>query len=82
MFNNKSVWVDKDEHTVKVEKEEVMKTMDDHFVLKIQWCDGKWEEWGDLQSSSEFSSLKANAQKKLDRVKGFMGKGKAKGIAQ
>ena len=75
-FNNKSVWVDKEKRILSVEGKEVMKTSVEDFVLKIEWCDGKWEEWSALQSAPEFLTMKTNAQDKLDKVKGYKGKGK------
>ena len=52
------------------------------YALQLQWCDGKWESWEELQSSSELEGLRKSAQEKLDRAKtGGVGGGKGKGKA-
>ena len=47
----------------------------DH-TLTLQWCNGEWQRWEELQSSPELARLKTTTQEKLDRVKNMPGKGK------
>jgi len=81
-FNKNCVWVDRETRTLFAEGKEVMKTHVEDLVLKIRWCDGKWEGWSELQTATEFTALKSSAQEKLDRVKELKGKGETKGSAQ
>ena len=53
----------------------------ENFVLQLQWMDGEWEQWEELQTNDAFKTLRDNAQQKLDRAKNAGSKGNAKGKA-
>ena len=79
-FSKRCVWVDREKCVLSVAGTEVMRTSVENYVLKIQWCDGEWGEWSDLQLAPEFLTMTSTAQQRLDKVKGFKGeKGKGKG---
>lgn len=73
--------VDLENCMLKVGGKEVVKITVESFTLRIQWVDGEWERWGELQSSRELASIQETAQTKLDKAKGFLAnkKGMSKG---
>ena len=80
-FANKAVRVDTDSCVLKVMDKEILKAKVSDFTMQLQWCDGEWETWQELQSSTEFDTLRKDAQDKLNRAKEWAtdgGKGKGK----
>ena len=80
-YPKQAVKVDTDTCTLKVLGKEILKAKVTDFTLQLQWCDGDWESWEELQSASEFDALQKKAQENLDRAKNFAsigGKGKGK----
>ena len=57
----------------------IVKASVQDFKLNLEWCDGDWESWDELQSSSDFTSVKDDAQRRLDQAKVYASsKGKGK----
>ena len=71
--------------SIKFAGKEIAKVSVKDFVLTLEWADGEWETWGDLISSSEFATVKSDAQAKLEKAKEWAtsakGKGKTKGAS-
>ena len=79
-YGKQQVKVDTDACTLQVDGKEILKAKVSDYTLQLQWSDGAWESWEDLQSSAEFDGLRKSAQEKLDRAKGFASTGtKGKG---
>ena len=70
-YNKRALWVDRDAQCLKGAGVEIVRVTIESYDLKLIWCDGEWEKWEDLQQATELSTLKKNAQEKLDRAKGF-----------
>ena len=67
--------------TLSVAGTEVAKASVDDYMLKLEWCDGQWEQWQELQSSKDLADLKGGAQEKLNNARNASsaaGKGKGK----
>jgi hypothetical protein len=59
---------------------EIVKVTVKDSAMQLEWCDGQWESWRDLQDSTELATIRASAQSKLDKAKAFSSnKGKGKG---
>ena len=66
--------------TLTVAGKEVVKAEVQDYKLTLTWIDRDWEEWHELQQSSDLADVKKDAQEKLDRVKAYStSKGKGKG---
>jgi hypothetical protein len=50
---------------------QVVKVAVTDFALKIEWCDGEWEQWELLQKSEELKSIKDKTEERLKRAKEF-----------
>ena len=46
------------------------------FELKLEWADGEWESWTDLQTSPELAAVSRATKTKFDAAKAWAGKGK------
>ena len=67
-------------HRLQEGVELILKTKVSDFSLHLQWCDGAWESWEDLQSCEELKAIQEKAQQSLDRAKSFAsGGGKGQG---
>ena len=80
-YNKACIKIDAVSGSLSVAGKEVLKVTVQDYVLNLAWSDGQWEEWGDLQKSSELTKLKDSGQEKLDRAKAnasvtFKGAGK------
>lgn len=75
------VQVDMNNSTLKVAGKEIAKVTVDSYNLQVQWMDGEWEKWEELQSSEEMATIQKAAKERLDKAKSFsMGrKGMSKG---
>jgi hypothetical protein len=56
----------------------IVKAVVADLKLQLQWCDGEWETWEELQSAEELQNIKTTAQEKLDQAKDRTSKGKGK----
>ena len=68
-YNKPAIRVNKDTRTLSVANQDIVKATVVDFVLRLEWCDGQWEQWQDLQSSPDLSSVTVAAQGKLDKAK-------------
>ena len=57
-FNKRCVRVDTDTKCLCVAGTLLVKATVENFALKLQWCDGKWEQWQALQGSAEHEKIK------------------------
>ena len=67
--------------TLNVAQKEILKVTVMDYKLTLQWTDGEWEAWDDLQTSSELTLIKKEVQDKLSFAKEIglcKGKGKSK----
>ena len=64
--------------TLSVAGKIIVKAVVQDYKLVLQWTDGEWESWQDLQSSQELSTIKEEVQGKLTAAK-EMGLTKGKG---
>jgi hypothetical protein len=80
-YTKSAVRVNTDTCTLSVCGTQVAKASVVDYMLKLEWCDGQWEQWQDLQSSGDLADLKGGAQEKLNKAKNaasVAGKGKGK----
>ena len=80
-YTNRAVKVDTNTCVLKIMDKEILAAKVENFNLKLEWCDGEWESWEELQTSTEFDTLCKDAQGKLTRAKQWAtdgGKGKGR----
>ena len=64
---------------MQIEGTEVARAAVKEFKLELQWSNGEWEQWGELQGAPEYNKIKEVSQAKLNSAKMYRNKGKGKG---
>ena len=48
---------------------EIVKVSVQDRQLVLQWCDSEWQQWEELQTATELTKIKDDAQTKLNHAK-------------
>ena len=62
-----------------VEGKSILKAKVENFTLSLQWLDGEWQQWQELQDDNDVKTMQAETQQRLDRAKGAASDSKGKG---
>ena len=82
-FNKKTIKVDVESGTMKVEGKLVATARVEQDNIKISWNDQTWGEWKELHDSAEWKELIDAGTKRLKRsAEGKQGLGKGKGLGK
>ena len=85
-YSKAEVKVDTDKQILSIADVNILKVSVKDYSLNLEWYDGSWEQWQELQTAPELATLKSTTQSKLDKAKaassaangkGKKGKGKA-----
>ena len=79
-YSKQIIKVDENRLMIKFNGKAVARTTIQADKLIVEWLDPKWEEWKDLQDSSELKSLLETADRRLKQASETIAKGKGKGL--
>jgi hypothetical protein len=68
-YNKRAVWVNTDSKALSVAGKEIVKVSVQDRQLVLQWCDSEWQQWEELQTATELTKIKDDAQTKLNHAK-------------
>ena len=79
-YHKSAIKVDTDQATVEIQGKPIVHISVVNYELQVEWCDGEWERWEDLQNASDLTSIKSKAHDQLSKAKDLAsnkGKGKS-----